>query len=451
MVESLGPAVRDHSPSAHAAPGSSSRAAMLAVSLPLTGLAVALYVLTLVLFDQNPATQRVSDVAILFLTIIFIIETIILRGKLYIPSPLVWYMLFLLFVTFQMIWSPGSINMLLSLYLLLVVSTVLVNYMVTNGYTAIYISFAIGLLCTLAYIVLSGESPEDGRYRSTLMNTNLYAWFMVLCMLIGFRSILVRMSERRLGKASLIVGACFIAVNFYGILYLSGSRKGIVISAVSSAAFIAYMIWLQPPRRRIIMSLPLLAALSLILYWVYQSPKFNRLADIANILDGGNIVDTGVIIRGQLLEDGIHLWLQRPFTGWGLDQFTAVSGWGMYAHDNYVELLANHGAIGLALYLMVFVSLMVSLARSFLRSRDPRTSAETFWAMTVVVMMLVWDLAAVSYYGRLGWTMLSVLIAVSVTARTRLESVAGEGGTAGPTSAWRRFGRAAGSKKPLTL
>lgn len=448
MVHVPGSTMRHPVRPSQVAPASASRAAMIRSALPLTGVVVALYVLTLVLFDQNPATQRASDIAILLVTIVFSIETVLRRGKLHIPSPLVWYLLFLLFITFQMIWYPGSLNMLLSLYLLFIVSIILCNYSLVSGYRIIYTTFIIGLLCTFAFIILSGESPVDGRYRSTLMNTNLYSWFMVLCMLLGFRSILVGMSEGSLNKTRLIFNASVIALNFYGILYLSGSRKGIVITAVSAATFIAYMIFLQPPRRRIIMATPLVVVLSLLLYWVYQSPKFSRLADIANILDGGNIVDTGVIIRGQLLEDAIHLWLQRPFFGWGLDQFTAVSGWGMYAHDNYVELLANHGAIGLALYLMVFVSLMVSLARSFLRSKDPRTSAETFWAMTVVVMMLVWDLAAVSYYGRLGWTMLSVLIAVSVTARTRLETGREEGRMPSVLRPWRRFARPGGSGKP---
>ena len=389
------------------------------VALPLTGLAIFVYVLTLVLFDQNPATQRVADVTILLLVAVYAAETLLRGGKIHMPAPLVWYLLFLIFVTFQMSWAPGSVNMLVALYLLFLVSVVLVNYGVTSGIFPIELGYAVGIICTFVYIYISGETPEDGRYVSTMMNTNLYAWLLIVGMFLGFRYVLLRAAERKILSKKTFLVIAFIGLSIFGILYLSGSRKALVILMVSVAAFIMYILWTQSPRRRVLMSVPLIGVLALVGYWVYQSPKFERLADIANIVDGGAIVDTGVLIRGQLLQDAVHLWVLRPFTGWGLDQFTSVSGWGMYAHDNYVELLANHGAIGFGLYLMVYVSLITSLARSFFRSREARVSAETFWAMTVAVMMLVWDLGAVSYYGRVGWSLLSVLIVVSVTARLR--------------------------------
>ena len=104
-----------------------------------------------------------------------------------------------------------------------------------------------------------------------------------------------------------------------------------------------------------------------------------------------------------MLEDAVELWLQRPFTGWGLDQFRNVSGWNTYSHDNYVELLANQGIVGCLLYLMVYVSTLVSLLRSLGRSRDAGLSADVFWAMVVVVVAMGWDVGAVSYYDRLSW------------------------------------------------
>lgn len=97
-------------------------------TMPLTGAFIFIYVVTLIFFDQNPATQRIADITSLALVLVFVVELISRRGKLCVPAPLTWYAVFLCFITFQMIWSPGSINMLVSLYQILVVAIVVVNY-----------------------------------------------------------------------------------------------------------------------------------------------------------------------------------------------------------------------------------------------------------------------------------------------------------------------------------
>jgi len=46
-------------------------------------------------------------------------------------------------------------------------------------------------------------------------------------------------------------------------------------------------------------------------------------------------------------------------------------------------------------------------------------TADLFWGMTVVVVLAGWDFGAVSYYDKLNWVMLSVVIAVSAHAARR--------------------------------
>ena len=353
--------------------------------------------------------------------VVFSAELIVRRRTICLPAPLIWFVLFLCYVTFQMIWSPGSINMIVSLYILLLVAIVIVNDVIHSGPLAIEIGFYVGVMFTFVYTILTGEAPEDGRISSTLGNPNLYSYVLVISMLFSFRRLLVGLAERSLGHKGVIACIGLIALHIYGITYLTGSRKGILIALAASGVLTIYFIWSQPIRRRVLFIVPLVMVMGLLVFIVVQSPQFSRVTQLGMFLEGGYVTDTSVTMRADLLSDAVQVWMQRPFTGWGLEQFAVVSGWGTYAHDTYVELLANHGIIGLLLHLMISGSLLVSLGRSLARSRTPGASAELFWAMTVVVMLLAWDLAAVSYYSRLGWTMLSVLIGLSVRLRREVD------------------------------
>src|SRR5699024_5557929 len=76
---------------------------------------------------------------------------------------------------------------------------------------------------------------------------------------------------------------------------------------------------------------------------------FNRITNIFDFFRGQDIQEQSVYIRSRMIEIGIGLFKQRPFFGWGLDQFKYLSGYGVYSHSNYVEVLVSLGGVGLLL------------------------------------------------------------------------------------------------------
>jgi O-antigen ligase len=60
------------------------------------------------------------------------------------------------------------------------------------------------------------------------------------------------------------------------------------------------------------------------------------------------------------------MFLEKPFTGWGVNQMPAelarhVSGYNekeLYPHNTYLELLVEHGILGLALYVWLMWELL---------------------------------------------------------------------------------------------
>jgi O-antigen ligase len=104
--------------------------------------------------------------------------------------------------------------------------------------------------------------------------------------------------------------------------------------------------------------------------------------------------------RLLMIGRGLELWQESPIWGHGTAQFTAMSGYGTYSHNNYVELLANFGLVGFITFYTIHVAILVRSCRR--RSRRPIIIAAVF-------VLLAWDFALVSHTGRLFWVFLAIL------------------------------------------
>jgi O-antigen ligase len=398
-----------------------SRARPASSAMRMTAVLTVLYTLTLVLFGQNPKTETLVMPVAVALILVFFVEVVGLHRGFSVPAPLVWFAAYLGFSMFQMIWSPGSVGTLLLLVEIFVISLAVVNHEAYGGNgRVVEYSFYLAVLCTFVYNLFSHEVPLDGRIGSTVVNANAYSQVLMFGVLFALRQWLVESVRHGLNRRTGLALAAFIGLSLYGIVDLTGSRKGIIMTVAAGVLIAVYWVWHQPIRRRLLVSVLVVVALAGLGYGLYRSPQAARITEISSFLQGESVSDTGLAKRSGMLEEAARLWLQRPFTGWGLDQFRNVSGWNTYSHDNYVELLANQGIVGCLLYLMIYVSTLVSLVRSFWRSRDDGLSADVFWAIVVVAVMMGWDIGAVSYYDRLSWLVLSVAVAVSVRARNHL-------------------------------
>lgn len=386
--------------------------------MPVTGLFISVYIVALVLFSQRSSTVIITTILGLALAVVFVVELVARRHSFAFPAPLVWFAIFLCYCTFQMIYAPGSITMLLTLFQLLVLAIILVNYGMLVGDAAAFdwaVYFAV--ICTFVYNLVANPQEIDGRIGSTLINPNGYSLLLMIGMLLAFRRLLLSSLNYKLKSKAVLAFILYFSLSVYGIVYLAGSRKGILLTLAASVFLVLYWLWQQPTRRRIWVSIVVVALFASLGYVLYESPQFSRIVDLSNFLEGGSPADTGLLIRNQMLKDGFNLWLQRPFLGFGLDQFRLASGWGTYSHDNYLELLVNTGFVGLLIYIMVYVSAFLSLVRSLRFSGDPRIAADLLWALTVLGVLAAWDLGAVSYYEKLNWLMLSVVIVIAARAK----------------------------------
>jgi putative inorganic carbon (HCO3(-)) transporter len=122
---------------------------------------------------------------------------------------------------------------------------------------------------------------------------------------------------------------------------------------LSFAGTVVVLIFLSKNRalRRACIGLTFVAGLSLAL--VLSSPELGcALSD--------RLTESGPVeYREAVYAGGWQMFLERPLTGWGFHQMPAelplhVNGYNeklLYPHNTYLELLVEHGVVGLALYL----------------------------------------------------------------------------------------------------
>ena len=392
----------------------------------LLGACIFLYVISTVLFATKSSTYLIADAVGFGLAFVYIAQLFAHRRLLRIPVPLVCLGVFICYCTLQMAWAPGAGQLLATLMQLFVLSTIIVTFEADQDHSLV-IELALygSIIATFIYTLASHEVSLGGRYGSTLVNANAYAEVLMYGALIALRRAVLESVKGTLTYKKLLPLLGFYGLTLYGIAFLTGSRKGIILVVLGSVLIIWYWVWQQPPQYRILIMILVAAVFAGVAFGLYQSPQAKRLVYLGNFLQGSGTVDTSLLLRDDLIKEAVRVWLQKPFTGWGLGMFQSLSAYGLYAHDNYLELLANDGLIGLVCYLMIYITTFGSLLRSLWRSQKGPLRVDMFWGLVVIIMFVVWDTAAVSYYEKVPWIMLSLVIGIAVRAR-RLQRQAAE-------------------------
>lgn len=135
---------------------------------------------------------------------------------------------------------------------------------------------------------------------------------------------------------------------------------------------------------------------------------FGRMEGAIALFTGNGAVDHSSLLRQEMIELGLNIFKQHPIGGVGIGNAhiynRAVLGHDSYLHNNYVEMLASGGIIGFILWYSVYVFFSRRLWK--LRHLEPKL---TSICITIVLMYLVSDYAAVSYYYKDTYFMLMIL------------------------------------------
>ena len=110
-----------------------------------------------------------------------------------------------------------------------------------------------------------------------------------------------------------------------------------------------------------------------------------------------------VDFRAAVYQGGWEMFLQRPLTGWGFHQMPAelpryVSGYHekiLYPHNTYLELLVEHGVVGLGLYFWLMWEMWRLGRRRISQTNQAGFLDQNFRQMWPIFLAVYWVNAAV--------------------------------------------------------
>lgn len=271
-----------------------------------------------------------------------------------------WQVAFIFFVSFSALYTINTKHALAQiiavLKILLKVSVVAIICSDFNNIKKMMAIFS--FLGGLSFITLflTDKLYEGWRLGTELVgNANSFALIITVFM-TGAMYCMTSSTNKYIRLMSIV---CF-GLDLY-MIFLSGGRKFLLFGI--TFLYVTFLINNNGKIkfRNIILATVLIGILVCIGYYVILNiPVLYNAIGIRLIGMGTQEGALGVSDQSSLMTRGIEMFLKRPLFGWGIGGFQQYSanefGTYVYAHSNYIELLADFGIIGTMLYYSQYIS-----------------------------------------------------------------------------------------------
>lgn len=228
---------------------------------------------------------------------------------------------------------------------------------------------------------ISGEMGQVERAKGLTGGANSLAF---LCFM-GILGALALVGEKRSSLRVKTVALGGAAVAFWGVI-ASGSRGSYLLFVLVAILWPLLCLgsWRRHKWRSVFVVLLMIVAMCYVALWVQ-----------GNTLLGGRIdkaaegEDGSATTRLDLVLTGLEMTKDHPLTGVGLGQFGLVSKMGLYAHNEWIELLATTGIPGFLFFMSVYISTWRRLTRSLKYINDPTVRYRVKFARMTLMILLV--------------------------------------------------------------
>ena len=359
-----------------------------------------LLMLSVICFGNTQSGTNYYYYAVFFLFIgVSYLELVIDRGwyrHLYLPLHSIWYGLFVVLSIVSSIWAQSfatTITPLSKMVQILLLTNCLIHHLKDEKRLEQY--FRVVMASSLFLIVYLLVRTPPSRWFSGFLghgtgyNTNDIGLSLAICVLIAFYEAYVR--GRKLCYA-LFVLSTFAVI-------LTSSRKGILMSVFG---VILIVVFNYRARKYMLRILCILAVMVLLVFLIYQIPPLYqavgmRISAMLSSFVEDKTADYSISMRLFYIDIAKSIFREHPIFGIGLNNFSyylrAYGTTPTYCHNNYWEIAAGLGVVGLVVYYWFYVYLFLRLARQVL---DGYKSALVF--MALLLQFLVFEYGIVNYY-----------------------------------------------------
>jgi O-antigen ligase len=251
------------------------------------------------------------------------------------------------------------------------------------GLTVLVLAGSLGLFAILQFVSGAGQiygivATPNGGFFGPYVNPDHFAGLMEMLIPVAFLYIAGRQGTFSFGALALLVSTVTIAV---ASLLLSGSRSGLLALAaeivIAASALLAWGVRTTQGWRLAMAAATTILAGVMLFSWVDPGWVATRLGSVA-YAEAPWTEWAG--FRKSLALDSLRMWRDHPVLGVGLGNFEIAYPRYQsfpsdlridYAHDDYVEALAETGLVGAVLILS---ALALFLRLAFRRWRRPAQS-----------------------------------------------------------------------------
>ena len=359
-----------------------------------------LLMLSVICFGNTKSGTNYYYYAVFFLFIgVSYLEVLLDRGwyrHLYLPLQTIWYGLFVILSIISSIWAQSFATTILPLskmIQILLLTNCLIQHVRTEERLEQYIRVMMAASLFLIVYLLA-RTPFSQWFSGFLghgtgYNTNDIGLSIAICVLLSFYEAHVR--GHRIFYA-------LTALSLFAVI-LTSSRKGVLMSIFG---VILIAVFHYRARKYMLRVLCILAAIVLLVFLIYQIPPLYRaigmrIDAMLSYFFEDQEVDYSISLRRYFIDIARSILREHPLFGIGLNNFSYyVRAYGTtltYCHNNYWEIAAGLGIVGLVTYYWFYLYLFLRLSRQVL---DGHKSALLFTAL--MLQFLVFEYGIVNYY-----------------------------------------------------
>ena len=337
-----------------------------------------------------------------------------------------WGFCFAVYCLLSSLWAvnPGySLSKGLTIIQIIVCMSVLYNHYCKDFQSKPLLSILeySGYMIALYYISFFGLSSIKSslflgsRMENAFANANTIGMACAISFILSIYTMLYK-NKKIIVKLPFIVLALLIVA-------ATASRKALVMIIIGVLLLFLFKYASRNIIKTILRSLLICGLLGTIFITVLSLPIFDglnhRMEGLIATITGTGSVDNSTYLRQQFIKIGLEQFFETPLFGIGIDNARLLLlqhfGYTTYLHNNYVELLASSGIVGVSLFYSIYAYILYKLKFNW-----SNYTYEKIAVLLLILLMLAMDFGVVSYYSKSTYFYIMVFyLYVKYSARRR--------------------------------
>ncbi len=315
-----------------------------------------------------------------------------------------WCIVFLFYTFISIVWAINqdvvTTHMRVLLYTVAMVAAL--SYMVRSEKAIedvmqciVWASFFLGIyiLRVIGLENLGGEQRIGGTMEG-LENWNSNDIGMKMSMAFTLCIYLIHRSRNAGRIFYILIAAVSLLPTFF-----SGSRKAIIMVALGLFLYMYIQSHGVKKMRAVLIGIAILVGMYTAIMTI--EPLYNVIGvRIQNMLDGMFGEGTSEISfrdRQMMITNGMRYFWERPIFGHGLANYAILfgrdTGWEVYSHNNFIEMLVNGGIVGFVIFYFIYAFLIIKLWKPAFKDKNKLATI----LLIVNVVLLVLHRAFIAY------------------------------------------------------